>query len=124
MGAQVLGRQGGSLAPLVISGGSLRGIEYDLPVASAQVKSCIMLAGLTADGDTVIHQPALSRDHTERMVAAMGAAVEEDGLELRLRPGTLQAVDIAVPGTSAPPPSGLCWGYVIQTRGCWCAAWV
>ena len=98
MGAQVLGRQGGSLAPLVISGGTLRGIEYDLPVASAQVKSCIMLAGLTADGDTVIHQPALSRDHTERMVSAMGARVEEDGLELRLRPATLRAVDIAVPG--------------------------
>ncbi len=58
MGAQVMARQGGSLAPLVISGGSLRGIEYDLPVASAQVKSCIMLAGLTADRDTVIHQPA------------------------------------------------------------------
>ena len=98
MGAQVLGRQGGSLAPLVISGGTLRGIEYDLPVASAQVKSCIMLAGLTADGDTVIHQPALSRDHTERMVSAMGARVEEDGLDLRVRPTVLQAVDIAVPG--------------------------
>ena len=98
MGAQVLGRQGGSLAPLVISGGTLRGIEYDLPVASAQVKSCIMLAGLTADGDTVIHQPALSRDHTERMVSAMGVTVEEDGLDLSLRPGILQAVDIAVPG--------------------------
>lgn len=98
MGAQVLGRQGGSLAPLVISGGSLLGIEYDLPVASAQVKSCIMLAGLSADGDTVIHQPALSRDHTERMVTAMGARVEENGLDLRLHPGTLKAVDIAVPG--------------------------
>lgn len=98
MGAQVMGRQGGSLAPLVISGGSLRGIEYDLPVASAQVKSCIMLAGLSADGDTVIHQPALSRDHTERMVTAMGARVEENGLDLRLRSGTLKAVDIAVPG--------------------------
>ena len=98
MGAQVLGRQSGSLAPLVISGGSLQGIEYDLPVASAQVKSCILLAGLAADGETLIHQPALSRDHTERMVAAMGATVEEDGLDLSLRPGTLQAVDIAVPG--------------------------
>ena len=98
MGAQVMGRQGGSLAPLVIRGGSLRGIEYNLPVASAQVKSCIMLAGLSADGDTVIHQPALSRDHTERMVTAMGATVDEDGLDLYLRPVTLEAVDIAVPG--------------------------
>lgn len=98
MGAEVTGRQNGSLAPLVIRGGSLRGIEYDLPVASAQVKSCILLAGLSADGHTVIHQPALSRDHTERMVTAMGATVEEDGLDLFLRPGELQAVDIAVPG--------------------------
>ncbi len=98
MGAQVTGRQDGSLAPLVIRGGSLRGIEYDLPVASAQVKSCILLAGLSAEGDTVIHQPALSRDHTERMVTAMGATVEQDGLALSLRPGPLQAADISVPG--------------------------
>ena len=98
MGAQVMGRLDGSLAPLVIRGGSLRGIEYDLPVASAQVKSCILLAGLSADGDTVIHQPALSRDHTERMVTAMGATVAEDGLALSMKPATLQAVDIAVPG--------------------------
>ena len=98
MGAQVMGRQKGSLAPLVISGGSLSGIEYDLPVASAQVKSCIMLAGLSADGDTLIHQPALSRDHTERMISAMGAAVEEDGVDLLLKPAELTALDIAVPG--------------------------
>ena len=98
MGAQVMGRQDGSLAPLVIRGGSLRGIEYDLPVASAQVKSCILLAGLSADCDTVIHQPALSRDHTERMVTAMGATVAEDGLALSMKPATLRAVDIAVPG--------------------------
>lgn len=98
MGAQVTGRQNGSLAPLVIRGGSLRGIEYDLPVASAQVKSCILLAGLSADSETVIHQPALSRDHTERMVSAMGAKAEAHGLDLSLQPGTLRAVDISVPG--------------------------
>ena len=98
MGARVLARQDGNLAPLVINGGSLNGIEYQLPVASAQVKSCIMLAGLAAEGDTLIHQPALSRDHTERMVAAMGAKVEEKGLDLLLRPGPLKALDISVPG--------------------------
>ncbi len=98
MGAQVMGRRNGSLAPLVIQGGSLYGIEYELPVASAQVKSCIMLAGLSAAGDTVIHQPALSRDHTERMVSAMGAIVEENGLDLHVKPASLQSVDIAVPG--------------------------
>ena len=98
MGAEVMGRRSDSLAPLVIRGGSLKGIEYDLPVASAQVKSCIMLAGLAADGDTVIHQPSLSRDHTERMVTAMGASVETDGLDLLLHPGPLRAVDVLVPG--------------------------
>ncbi len=98
MGAQVMGRQNGSLAPLAIQGGSLKGVEYELPVASAQVKSCVMLASLSADGPTVIHQPALSRDHTERMITAMGATVEEDGLALHLNPGPLNAVDIAVPG--------------------------
>ena len=98
MGAQVMGRQNGSLAPLAIQGGSLKGVEYELPVASAQVKSCIMLASLSADGPTVIHQPALSRDHTERMITAMGATVDEDGLALHLKPGPLNAVDIAVPG--------------------------
>ena len=98
MGASIMGRRGDSLAPLVIRGGSLRGVEYNLPVASAQVKSCIMLAGLSAEGDTIIHQPSLSRDHTERMVAAMGASVETDGLDLTVHPARLKAVDIAVPG--------------------------
>ncbi len=98
MGAEILGRRDDSLAPLVIRGGSLKGIEYDLPVASAQVKSCIMLAALSADGPTVIHQPAVSRDHTERMIAAMGANVETNGLDLVVHPARLKAVDIAVPG--------------------------
>ena len=98
MGARIMGRKGDTLAPLAISGGGLRGIEYVMPVASAQVKSSIMLAGLSADGETVLHQPAKSRDHTERMLSAMGAPVQADGLTLTLRPGPLQAVDIAVPG--------------------------
>ncbi len=98
MGARILGRSDDTLAPLTIRGGSLRGIEYTMPVASAQVKSSIMLAGLSAVGDTILHQPALSRDHTERMVSAMGAAVEADGLTLTLHPAQLNAVDIAVPG--------------------------
>jgi len=98
MGAQILGRDYDTLAPLTIRGGNLRGIEYNMPVASAQVKSSIMLAGLFAGEDTVLHQPALSRDHTERMVTAMGASVETDGLTLVLHPARLQAVDIAVPG--------------------------
>ncbi|MCI0789980.1 MAG: 3-phosphoshikimate 1-carboxyvinyltransferase [Chloroflexi bacterium] len=98
MGAQIMGRQNDTLAPLTIRGGGLRGIEYDLPMASAQVKSAIMLAALSAVGETVIHQPALSRDHTERMVTAMGGKVEENGLDLVVHPAELKAVDITVPG--------------------------
>ena len=98
MGAQILARHNHSLAPLVIQGGTLKGIEYTMPVASAQVKSSIMLAGLSAQGETVLHQPARSRDHTERMVKAMGGEVEEDGLSLLVRPGQLSAVDVDVPG--------------------------
>ena len=98
MGAQITGRNSDSLAPLTIKGSELQGIEYTMPVASAQVKSSIMLAGLTATGETILHQPAKSRDHTERMLAAMGAPVESDGLTLVLRPAQLHSVDIAIPG--------------------------
>ena len=98
MGASIMGRKKDTLAPLTLRGGSLRGIEYTLPVASAQVKSSIMLAGLSARGDTVLHQPALSRDHTERMLSAMGVKVETDGLTLTLHPGALRCVDLNVPG--------------------------
>lgn len=77
MGATVLGRDGGRLPPLAIRGGNLRGLEYALPVASAQVKSAVLLAGLYADGPTVLHEPGPTRDHTERMLAAMGADIQE-----------------------------------------------
>ena len=79
MGASVMGRSGNSLAPLAIRGGDLHGIEYRLPVASAQIKSCLLIAGLHAQGETTVHQPAASRDHTERMMRAMGADVSVDG---------------------------------------------
>ena len=98
MGASIMGRNGDTLAPLAIRGGALRSIEYEMPVASAQVKSCLMLAGLSASGPTVLHQPALSRDHTERMMSAMGVRIESDDLALTLHPASLQSVDVAVPG--------------------------
>ena len=98
MGASIMGRSSDTLAPLAIRGGNLRSIEYNMPVASAQVKSCLMLAGLSASGPTVLRQPALSRDHTERMMSAMGARIETDGLALTLHPAALQSVDVAVPG--------------------------
>ena len=98
MGADVRGRDGDRLAPLVIRGGALRGVRYRMPVASAQVKSAILIAGLSAEGETVIEQPAMSRDHTERALRAMGADIREEGLALILRPSRLRAVDVTVPG--------------------------
>jgi 3-phosphoshikimate 1-carboxyvinyltransferase len=99
MGAQVMGRGDNSLAPLTIRGGGLDGIEYTLPVASAQLKSALVLAGLNARGETVLHQPALSRDHTERMLEAMGADLVEDGLVLVIKPGPqLKPLDVTVSG--------------------------
>lgn len=77
MGATVLGRDGGRLPPLAIRGGNLRGLDYVLPVASAQVKSAILLAGLYADGPTSLREPGPARDHTERMLVAMGAEIQE-----------------------------------------------
>jgi 3-phosphoshikimate 1-carboxyvinyltransferase len=97
MGAMVDGRDGGRLAPLTFRGGALHGIEYRLPVASAQLKSALLLAGLFADGETVLNQPARSRDHTELMFRAMGAEVIEDGLAVSVRPARLHAVDVKVP---------------------------
>jgi 3-phosphoshikimate 1-carboxyvinyltransferase len=87
MGAMVLGRAGGRLAPLTIRGGNLRAIEYALPVASAQVKSAILLAGLFAAGTTTVHEPGPSRDHTERMLRAFRLRVITEGLSVRLEGG-------------------------------------
>ncbi|MCU0517526.1 MAG: 3-phosphoshikimate 1-carboxyvinyltransferase [Oscillatoria sp. Prado101] len=78
MGAQIWGRQNDSLAPLAISGQQLRPIHYRSPIASAQVKSCILLAGLLAEGQTTVTEPALSRDHSERMLKAFGAEISTD----------------------------------------------
>ena len=97
MGAEVDGREGGRLAPLTFRGGNLHGIEYRMPVASAQVKSALLLAGLFAEGETTLEQPAVSRDHTELMFRSMGVEVIEDGLTVRVRPGRLSATDVTVP---------------------------
>ena len=98
MGAKITGRAGGNLAPLVFHGGSLKGTKYEMPVASAQLKSCLLLAGLRANGITTLTQPAESRDHTERMFSAMGVKLAKSGLDLTLEPSELETVDIEVPG--------------------------
>lgn len=76
MGASVDGRDGGRLPPLVVRGGDLQGIVWESPVASAQVKSCLLLAGLGAHGPTTVRSPAASRDHSERLLRHLGARVE------------------------------------------------
>jgi 3-phosphoshikimate 1-carboxyvinyltransferase len=100
MGARFIGREGGTKLPLAIQGGALRGIEYNTPVASAQVKSAVLLAGLFAEGTTVIHEPGPSRDHTERMLKTFGYAVESDGLTCSVK-GSSDSVpgrELDVPG--------------------------
>ena len=98
MGASIMGRSDGSLAPLAIRGGSLHGIEHDLEVASAQVKSAILIAGLFAKGETAVRQESPSRDHTERMMQAMGADLKADGPTITLRASELSSIDVRVPG--------------------------
>ncbi len=100
MGAQVWARDSDTLAPLAVRGGRLRGITYHSPVASAQVKSAVLLAGLQAEGETLFAEPARSRDHTERMLLAMGADRKEEGGMLRLRPleRDLTPLNLSVPG--------------------------
>ncbi len=100
MGADILGRQGGNYAPLGIRPARLRGFEYDMPVASAQVKSCLLLAGLYAGGLMLVREPGPARDHTERMLAAMGAPVQVLGRTVICESPSapLQALDMTVPG--------------------------
>ena len=85
--------------PLTIGGGRLRGIECELPVASAQVKTAILLAGLQAEGITTVREPAPSRDHTERMLPVFGVPVERHGLAATVHGGaSLRGAEIVVPG--------------------------
>ena len=85
--------------PLYITGTKLHGIDYKMPVASAQVKTAIILAGVYADGETVIHEIEKSRDHTELMLSAMGADLTVDNLDITVKPtNDLTAVNVDVPG--------------------------
>ena len=98
MGARIEARDG-RFAPLAITGSELTGITYELPVASAQVKSCLLLAGLLANGATRIIEPLPSRDHTERMLAAAGAALAcGDGWCELSPPAELRLDEVRVPG--------------------------
>ena len=101
MGAQIWGRQNSTLAPLAIQGQSLSPIHYHSPIASAQVKSCILLAGLMTAGQTTVTEPALSRDHSERMLKAFGAELTTDPETHSVTingPAQLQGQTVVVPG--------------------------
>lgn len=99
MGAAIRGRHSNTLLPLAIEGGRLKGVKYSTPVASAQVKSSILLAGLGAVGPTTVTEPAKSRDHTERMLRAFGAEVKVDGNSVTLTPPErLHGARVDVPG--------------------------
>lgn len=119
MGARFVARAGGRLPPVAVRGGVLQAIHHDNPVASAQVKSAVLLAGLSAEGETSVTSPARCRDHTERMLAHLGVTVERevdaDGREhVRLTGGgTLRAREIDVAGD----PSSAAFWLVAATLG-------
>ena len=99
MGAKITGRAEGEFAPLTIQGGKLLPIYYETPIASAQVKSAILLAGLYADGTTKVREPAKSRDHTERMLKKFGADVFVEDLLVSVKGrADLTGKDVEVPG--------------------------
>lgn len=98
MGAGVDARDGGTKAPIVIRGGPLTGIHHTLEVPSAQVKGALVLAGLQAGGETVVDTPAPTRDHTERILEALGAPVHHEPTQVRVRRGAPQAFELDVPG--------------------------
>jgi 3-phosphoshikimate 1-carboxyvinyltransferase len=99
MGATIVGRADGSKLPLAVRGAErVAALTYMLPVASAQVKSAVLLAGLGADGPVSVTEPAQSRDHTERMLRQFGARLTVRGLTTTLEPGPLSGVSVTVPG--------------------------
>lgn len=99
MGADITSLNGNDCAPLRICGGQLHGITYKSPVASAQVKSCVLLAGLYADAPTSVTEPVLSRNHTELMLAGFGAHVASSGTTATIEPEPdLNGMKIEVPG--------------------------
>jgi 3-phosphoshikimate 1-carboxyvinyltransferase len=99
MGASITGRNGGEYLPLAITGSKLKGIDYKTPVASAQVKSALLLAALYAEGETVVEEPQTSRDHTERLLTLFGADPKVEGKRVAIRKtDSLRGCKIIVPG--------------------------
>lgn len=110
MGANLSARDHDRLPPLVIRGGALKGFRHELAVASAQVKSACLLAGLFAEGETTVVEPERSRDHTERMLAGMGVPVKVDGLAVTVGPARPRGTRVDVPGDISSGAFFLCAG--------------
>lgn len=99
MGAKIDGRAGGEYTPLSVRGGHLKAIDFQSPVASAQIKSAVLLAGLQAEGTTTVTEPHKSRDHTERMLSMFGVSLREDETSVSIEGGQqLKAAEVFVPG--------------------------
>lgn len=110
MGARIKGER----CPLVITGGNLRGIDYVSPIASAQVKSCILIAGLLAKGRTKVTEPVKSRDHTERLLKYLGADIKVSGLKVTVKGGVqLKARPINIPGDISSAAFILAGGLIV-----------
>lgn len=98
MGADIAGAYGDRFAPIRFNGGRLTGLTYDMPIASAQVKSCLLLAGLRSADGVALTEKHQTRDHTERMLKAMGADIDSAGATVAARASALRALDIDAPG--------------------------
>lgn len=98
MGADIDGRDGGDLAPLTVRGRPLRGAEHELTVASAQVKTALLMAGLRASGETAVREPARSRDHTERMLKYLGVQISESGNRYSVKSTKIRSAPLTIPG--------------------------
>ena len=98
MGARIEGSDGGEKAPLEVEGTHLHGVAHELLVPSAQVKSALLLAGLTADGETSVAEPAPSRDHTERMLRYLGVSIDTSGNRLIVKSTNIQNASVTIPG--------------------------
>ena len=112
MGAEIYAVDGH--APLVIKGKKLRGVEYFSPIASAQVKSCVLLAGINAEGKTVFKEPYPSRDHTERMLKYLGADISQENGFVRICPSILESKDIEVIGDISSAAFFIAAGLIVE----------
>lgn len=116
MGARIDGRQDGNYPPLSIRGGALKGICYKSPVASAQIKSCLLLAGLQAEGETTVIEPSPSRDHTERMLRAFGVDLTTTPGRIQISGGqSLSRQHVRIPGD--PSSAAFFWAAALMVPG-------